>query len=150
MKIFVLILLTLFVIGCESSSSNNSNNNYGLVGTWQSATCFEKSLDVFRSRTSTLTYTNDTVTFETKLYTDLSCTENELLSAGTRPIIIGDTVRTIDGLNATEIDEIDTTTTFYGIFLIDGNALYFSNYRQDEASRPNELNYNVQYLRVNQ
>lgn len=158
-----LLLLTMLT-GCDSDDKDDDTTLPTLVGVWNSS-CINDDSDPEDEESSLYTYefTETEVTLKQTIYSGFSCEQQliELIISGT--YVVGESVTTPSGVDATELDFILTSAfnsfgyeyedynyTALDLFVIEGTYLYLGDKSEsgsddDESEttiRPEEIDYN--------
>ncbi|MGD9169960.1 MAG: hypothetical protein PVI97_07860 [Candidatus Thiodiazotropha sp.] len=149
---YVIVCFTILLCGCNDSSNNLTE----LEGEWQS-TCSNGSFEIngemyIFSGYQILTINKTTVMRTSYSYSGEDCDDTRIpdITEEYSTILIGDSVKTINGLTAKEIDFIyeDRESSDIYFLLNKSSTLYFGKKYGDNyfvGMRPKELNYYIQF-----
>jgi len=146
MKRYVLLVFTILVIGCNSSSDVTApdTGDSALAGTWVS-NCHEflgteDESGNNRFNISTITFTESEYVDNYISYSDMSCTVDPVAESNAFRYTVGGLVPTSDGVKASRIsitvitpERPDLEFVFEAIFRITGIDLNFGEYADGEV-----------------
>ncbi|VAW89541.1 hypothetical protein MNBD_GAMMA18-484 [hydrothermal vent metagenome] len=131
MKLFAALLTTLLITGCGGDGDGDGDGTVTeLEGAWIE-TCHGLTTGY---EIESATFAGNTFTISQKKYSDSACTVVNGTNSATGTFTIENSITASSGLSAKEIDVTilvingsDASITFYDIFRIDGDKLYFGD-----------------------